>query len=428
MEKLSCIVSCPISTYSGYGARSRDFVKALLENYPDWDIKILSQRWGNTRMGYLEDFNDTLFTPLLITSLSYKPDIWIQITVPNEFQPVGKLSIGVTAGVETTVCDPSWIEGCNRMDVTLVSSNHAKNVFESIQYDVTNNKVSTGQDTLKIQKPIEVIFEGVDELIFKKLDNQSDNLSILNSIEERFCFLTVGHWMQGKLGQDRKNIGYTIKLFLETFKNKDNQPALLLKVLQTTSSILDREQVLDKIDTIRKTVDGTLPNIYLLHGELSDEEMNYLYNHEKVKCLVSLTKGEGYGRPMAEFAMTGKPIIASNWSGHTDFLKSEFTSLVPGSLENVDDSAVVKNMILKESSWFKPDDKKVTDIFRSMFKEYTTYTSSADLQRRHMKQNFTYTQMKIELNNILEKYISKLPVIMPLQLLPELNLPKLEKL
>jgi len=47
MSKPICIVSCQIDTYSGYGARSRDFVKSLIKNKDkEWDIKILSQRWG----------------------------------------------------------------------------------------------------------------------------------------------------------------------------------------------------------------------------------------------------------------------------------------------------------------------------------------------------------------------------------------------
>jgi len=43
MNKLNCVVSCPADTYSGYGARSRDFLKALIEAKPEWDVKILSQ-------------------------------------------------------------------------------------------------------------------------------------------------------------------------------------------------------------------------------------------------------------------------------------------------------------------------------------------------------------------------------------------------
>ena len=48
----------------------------------------------------------------------------------------------------------------------------------------------------------------------------------LPEIKESFCFLFVGHWMQGAFGHDRKNVGLLVKSFLETFKNKQKQPAL----------------------------------------------------------------------------------------------------------------------------------------------------------------------------------------------------------
>ena len=62
----------------------------------------------------------------LIPGLQSKPDIWCQVTVPNEFQPMGKYNIGLTAGMETTLVHSSWIEGCNRMDIILTSSQHSK--------------------------------------------------------------------------------------------------------------------------------------------------------------------------------------------------------------------------------------------------------------------------------------------------------------
>ena len=53
----------------------------------------------------------------------------MQITIPSEFQPIGKYNIGVTAGIETTVAPGDWIEGINRMNLTLTSSEHSKKVF-----------------------------------------------------------------------------------------------------------------------------------------------------------------------------------------------------------------------------------------------------------------------------------------------------------
>jgi len=426
MSKLNCVISCPISTYSGYGGRSRDFVRAVIESMADWDVKILPQRWGNTRQNYLDDIEDTFFTSRLITSLTQKPDIWIQITVPNEFQAIGRYNIGVTAGIETNICDPSWIQGCNNMDLVLASSTHAKNIFTEVAYEVQDNTTKQITGRISLQKPVEVLFEGINlNTYFKK--NVEDISLNLDFIEENFLFLCVGHWMQGSFGHDRKNIAYTVKSFLDTFKNISNPPALLLKTLQATSSIMDRNQVIEKINNLRRTVKGKLPNIYLVHGELSDEEMNDLYNHPKVKCLVSLTKGEGYGRPLSEFAVTEKPVMASKWSGHLDFLDENYSILINGKLESVHESAVVKNMILKEGKWFKPDDEDVNKSFRSVYKEYNNYLGKSALQASRIRDNFSYDNMKNLLKELLSKYVPDLPKQVNLDL-SSLQLPKLKKI
>ena len=142
MSKPLAVVSCPIDTYSGYGARARDFVKALIA-LDKYEVKTLSQRWGNTRFGYLEDHNEDELASTIIPSINKKPNLWIQITVPNEFQRVGEFNIGLTAGMETTLVHQSWIEGCNRMDLILTSSEHSKRVFTEVKYDMKNNQ--TGQ-------------------------------------------------------------------------------------------------------------------------------------------------------------------------------------------------------------------------------------------------------------------------------------------
>lgn len=423
MSKINVTVSAPVDTYSGYGARSRDFIKALLKS-EKYDIKILSQRWGNTRAGYLEDHNEAELQSLIVPNLTEKPDVWFQITVPNEFQPVGKYNIGVTAGIETTICDPSWIEGCNRMDMIMVSSNHAKETFERSKFDIQQNGQITS--SISLQKPVEVVFEGVDLEKYFPVPNMENTFN-LSSIKESFAFLFVGTWLQGDFGQDRKNVGLTIKAFLEVFKNKKNPPALILKTQQATSSILDRDKLLTKIDNIRKSVKGTLPNIYLIHGELSDEELNMLYSHPKIKAMVNLTKGEGFGRPLLEFSLHKKPIITTGWSGHTDFLNPEFTSMVKGELENVHPSAVVKNMILAESQWFKPDTGQAGGYMKDVFKNYKKYKEQATRQAYYSKTNFSWEKMAELIDEILSRSLPEFPKQIPLQL-PKLKLPELQKL
>lgn len=419
MDKISVVISCPIDTYSGYGARARDLVKALLK-LEKYDVKVLSQRWGNTRFGYLKDHNEYELISLIVPNLTTRPNVWIQLTVPNEFQPVGEYNIGVTAGIETTICDPSWIEGLNRMNLNLVSSQHAKETFQRSQFNIEENGQTKGQ--IKLQKPIEVLFEGADLTKYFPTTSKFD----LSAVKEEFAYLFVGHWLQGNFGQDRKNVGYMVKVFLEVFKNKKNQPALILKTQSANASILDRDQLLKKIDDIRKTVKGTLPNIYLIHGEMSDEEINYLYNHPKVKAMVSFTKGEGFGRPLLEFSLVNKPIIASNWSGHIDFLDKEFCYLVNGTLTNVDKSAVVEKMILKESQWFTPTDTEAATALRLVYDNYKKYAELAKRQGYKSRTNFSWEKMAEQLDQILSSNLPEFAKQVQLKL-PTLQLPKMNK-
>ena len=421
MNKTTVLVSCPIDTYSGYGGRSRDFVKALLK-LEKYDVKILSQRWGNTRFGYLADHQEFELSSKIIPNISFQPDVWIQITVPNEFQPVGKYNIGVTAGIETTICDPSWIEGLNRMNLTLVSSKHAKDTFERSKFEIQDKGQTTG--AIELKKPVEVLFEGLD---LEKYFPTSTSAFDLSEVKESFAYLFVGHWLQGDFGQDRKNVGYLVKAFLEVFKNKKDAPALILKTQSANASILDRNQLTKKIDDIRKSVRGTLPNVYIIHGEMSDEEINQLYNHPKVKAMVSFTKGEGFGRPLLEFSAVNKPIIASGWSGHIDFLDKEFTYIVNGTLTNVHKSAVVEKMILKEAQWFTPDDSQAGTALKEVFTNYKKYAELAKRQGYKSRTNFSWDKMVEQLDTILTANLPEFPKQVELKL-PTLQLPKLQKI
>ena len=420
MSKLTVVISCPIDTYSGYGARSRDYVKSLLE-IEEYNVKVISQRWGNTRFGYLKDHNETKLTSLIVPKIDAQPDIWIQCTVPNEFQKVGKFNIGLTAGIETTVCAPTWIEGCNRMDLVLVSSEHSKKVFLESVFD---QKDKSGKIVRKLQleKPIEVLLEGADLTKYKPIKSTFD----LSSIKESFCLLFVGHWLQGKLGEDRKNVGFMIKSFLETYKNKKDAPALLLKTSTGTTSLLDQTKVLKKINDIRKTVKGKLPNIYLIHGDLPDSEVNNLYNHDKVKAMVSLTKGEGFGRPLLEFSLTNKPIIASAWSGQVDFLDPKFTMMIGGEIKQIDKTAAIKDVLIPESGWFQADAALVGKAYKDVVKNYKKHLSNAKRLGHKNRTNFSFEKMTEILKGYLQTYMPDIPKQVELSL-PKLDLPKLKK-
>ena len=423
--KQYCVISCPIDTYSGYGARARDFVKALYQLKKDeYDIKIMPQRWGSTPWGYIKDHLEEwgfLYELFLNGQMQKQPDIWIQVTVPNEFQSVGKYNLGVTAGIETTLCHATWIEGVNRMNLTLVSSEHAKTVFQQSMFEQKDNTGKT-VNQIKLEKPVEVLFEGANLNKYFHIPDEdldgTDLVQALDEIKEEFCYLFVGHWLQGDLGQDRKNVGLLIKVFLETFRNKKQKPALLLKMSGAGASIMDREEMLRKIDVIRSQVTGDLPNIYLLHGELDDQDINNLYNHGKVKAMVSLTKGEGFGRPLLEFTLSKKPLITTSWSGHTDFLFMEYVSMVGGQVTQIHPSAVVENMLIPESGWFSPDLKHVEFYLKDVYEKYSKYQEKAKQQAHQSKTKFSFDEMK----KLLGLYLDKIPKQVGLQL------PKLKKI
>ena len=428
-NKTTVLISAPVDTYSGYGARSRDFIRAVIDAKPDWDVKILAQRWGSTRWGYLEEHNMSELASKVTTQVTQQPDICIQISVPNEFKKIGKYNIGVTAGMETTLCDPSWVKGANNVDLLLVSSEHSKETFLRSRFDVKDNNTGHIREKIQLTTKIEVLFEGADITKYfptKPSASLTDIEKTLDSIPEAFCFLTTGHWMQGDIGEDRKNLGFTIKSFLETFKNKKDAPALIMKSHITGTSIMDSEKILDKIDKVRKTVRGKLPNIYLIHGEISDTSMNLLYNHPKVKAFVSLPKGEGFGRPFLEFSLVNKPIIASSWSGQTDFLDKDLVRYVKGDLTNVHKSAVVPNMILKESQWFTPDSMDVGQAYKDIYKHYKQWTVKAKKQGYKNRTEFSYESMRETLKTILDT-IPVIPKQVEIQL-PKLQLPKLKKI
>jgi glycosyltransferase involved in cell wall biosynthesis len=432
MNKPLFVISSCFDTYSGYGARSRDLIKAIIDT-DRYDVKLLSQRWGATPFGFCNDNPEWKFLldlSLPQNQLTTKPDIWAQVTIPNEFQPVGKFNIGFTAGIESTVCAGDWIEGLNRMDLNIVSSEHSKKVFLESKFEKRNKETNNLESNVELNKPVEVLFEGVNTDIYKIIESHKIQSINLDSIKEKFAYLFVGHWMQGDLGEDRKNVGLLIKAFYETFKNKTNKPALILKTSQTGSSYVDREEILKKIKKIRKTLNSNnLPNVYLLHGEFTDEEMNELYNHSKVKAMISLTKGEGFGRPLLEFTLTKKPLITTGWSGQMDFLDPKFTCLINGQLTNVHPSAA-NQWLLAESQWFSPDPSQIGFYLKDVFENYKKYTEKAKRQAFKSKVEFNWDKMADKLNELLTKCVPEFPKEVELKLpqLKKIELPKLKKL
>lgn len=437
-KKPLCVVRAPCATRSGYGDMSRDIIRHLIE-YDKYDVKVISVNWGETPMNALnpKHTRDKMILDRIVTTpISVRPDLFITITIPTEFEPIGKYNIGITAGIETTIAAPQWIEACNKMDAVFTISEHSKNVLLSSKFQKKDSVSEALIESVEIRKPIEVLHNCIDQSIFKKLEYESDVLpSIkeeLKKIPEKFCYLFVGHWLRGDMGEDRKNVALLVRVFLETFKQVKDQtlPALILKTSGGNFSILDKKEILKKIDHIKRSVKleagQVLPNVYVLHGELTDEEMNSLYNHPNVKAHISLTKGEGFGRPLLEASISGKPVIASGWSGHLDFLNAEDAVLVGGELRPIHESSVWDGVLIRESSWFYPDLQQSANAMAAVFMEYEQFRKKAHKLGKENFRKFSYQNIRKQTWDLLDKYVPEFPKQVPLVLpaLKKIELPK----
>jgi len=431
------VVQGPVATRSGYGNHTRDLVTSLIRANK-YDIQIISLPWGSTPSDALKPENPDhlqIIKCIAAGDINRKPDVFIQISVPNEFQPHGKYNIGVTAGIETNQVSAEFLQGCNKMDLIITTSQHSKDGFVKSTYDKIDEKTKQKVEELSLQKPIEVLFEGIDTNVYKRTnkihDTVKDQLSI---VKESFAYLFVGHWLKGTMGQDRKDIGMLIKTFAETYKNKarHNRPALILKTSGATFSIMDRDEQMQKIQQILTPYGHKAPNVYLLHGDLTDEEMNSLYNHPKIKAMVSFTKGEGFGRPLLEFTATGKPVITSGWSGHVDFLK-DYSILLPGDLTDIHESAADK-FLLKGSKWFTVNYQYASAVLKEISENYKKHLPKAQQQMKYTTSAFTLDKMANKFVELVDRGLSGVPQEVALKLpklkkaeTPKLKLPKLKK-
>ena len=432
--KKNMLICAPVSSRSGYGAHARDLVTSLI-NHDKYNIKINDVPWGNTPRTALDGKNPVVvkIRDLLLQpgeQINVQPDVYVDIRIPNEFQQIGKFNVGITAGIETDAVSQVWLEGCNKMDLIIVPSEHSKRGFVNSIYDKMQNLPNGQQQKIgesKLEKPIEVLFEGADEDIYKPLTKDeidSEFFDWLNDeVPEKFAYLHVGQWGKGSIGEDRKDIGTLVKVFCETFANRKKQPALILKSHGATFSIIDREDCLTKIKTIKSMFPKgiKLPNIYLLHGDLSDTEMNYLYNHPKIKSMVSFTHGEGFGRPLLEATMTGLPVITTGWSGQLDFLNPTESLLLNGDLQAVPKSQHWENIVIPQSKWFIVNQTFGRNALNHCQQNYNIVKKKAkDLMNKN-RENFTLNKMTLKFENLLEKYLKNMPQQV------SLNLPKLKK-
>ena len=423
MNKPTLVFQGPIFTRSGYGDHCRDLMKSL-RKMDKYDIKIIPLRWGNTPQNQVDGESEfgRWMLERVITGIEQKPDVFMQVSVANEFEPKGHYNIGVTAGVETTIAPKDFIDGSNKMDLIIVPSQFTKSNLGGTVYQQKDQATGQIVGEIKTTTSIEVLFEGVDTEIFSK----GSGNDVLANVKEDFCFLVVGHWLKGSLGNDRKDIGMAIKTFATVFQYlpKDKRPALVVKTSHAGFSVIDREETRRKIDEVLKSFGDKCPSVYLIHGDMEETDMSNLYHHPKVKAMISFAKGEGYGRPMAEFTLTGKPIIASGWSGQMDFLPAEHSVLLEGSLTQVDESAA-DQFCMKEAQWFTVNYSNAANKIYDVYNKYDSYLEKSKGLRENTLKNFTLEKMHDKFTELMDTYVKKQPQFVPFNA-PKVNASKMQ--
>jgi glycosyltransferase involved in cell wall biosynthesis len=440
----------PFNTRSGYGDHARSIYYSIMDR-EDLNIKCIDVKWGNTPRNHLRPevprHKKLLNSFTTSDQIKKQPDILIDIRIPNEFAGGAKVNVGITAGVETDVVSPEFLEGMNRMNFNIVPSRFTADTFNRCTYDrmedqPNGQKIKSG--TVKNEKPISVLFEGVDTDVYcpkQKYELEKGLYEELNDlIKEDFAYLHVGQWGQQPYGEDRKNIGVLTKSFLKAFSNIPNPPALVLKTNGANFSVLDRHDIKKRIQEVKDMFEGVkLPNIYLIHGDFTIQEMSTLYNHPKIGAFITCTHGEGFGRPMLEASCCDLPVIASKWSGHMDFLTDSESMLIGGFLKEVPKSALWKPIIVEPSRWFNVNEADVVRKVRTFHKKRKLIQKKAIRLGYKNRRKFSLKAMTIEFNKIIDDILKNIPQSVNLKLPklkkvgnkssqpPKIKLPKLKK-
>jgi len=383
------LVKGPALSRSGYGEQTRFALRALRKYEDQYNLMLLNIGWGST--GHISQDNDeTQWLNHLIAKAEnhirhQAPiDISLQSTIPNEWERIAPVNVGYTAGIECTRVAPVWIQQAKMMDRIIVVSNHSKNVYNQTTYDVRNDATKENF-ILANTTPIEVVNYPVRSLEQHPVDIELDY---------DFNFLTVA-----QMGP-RKNMDNTIRWFTEEFLN--DEVGLVLKTNMANCSTMDRTLCTERLQALLSNYPERKCKIYLLHGDLTLEEMNSLYANPKIKSYVTLTHGEGFGIPIFEAAYHGVPVIAPQWSGQCDFLHAPVKSgkqkkkkikplfsRVDYTIGEIPHEVVWEGVLEKGSSWCYPTEKSAKKCMRDVYKNYTRYVGMSKKLKTHILANFT---------------------------------------
>lgn len=344
---MKVVIRAPLLSVSGYGQHSRQVFEAA-RKIPGSEVFTQIVQWGNTSWNIDTESENGQIGEIMKLSTDKQSgfDVSIQVQLPDEWTTdLAKINIGVTAAVETDICNKAWIDGCNKMSAVVVPSRFTRDVL-----------IRTGE----VKVPVFVI----PEWFIPEISEPQNPIDI--TLRTNFNFLIVSQLTAVDSDIDRKNVLNTIKWICETFKD-DKDVGIVIKTNSGRGTALDRQITGQAIRSIVAGVRGNskVP-VYFVHGNMTNGEISSLYRHPKIKALVSLTRGEGFGLPLLEAAASGLPVIATDWSAHTEFLNLGKWIKTEYKLIEIPERRVDNRIFVKGSKWADPAE----DSFKRKIKKF----------------------------------------------------------
>ena len=371
------LLRAPLLTNSGYGVHSRQLFEWLNEKN-NISLHVECLKWGMTSWIVDGSAENGLFNKIMSCSspLMKKYDITYQVQLPDEWEEsLGNFNVGVTALVETDKCNPAWLQKINAMDRVIVPSNFTKDVIEKTFGSRLNKKIDVVPEwynqNINLQK--------------NKFNNAQDKRF---KFDTSFNLLTVGTLTSGDINCDRKNLINTIAWTLEALAD-DHNSSLIVKTCLGKSSVNDRNMTCDAIQQVVKAFrKNDFPKVHLIHGNMTALEMAALFRTKSVHGYVSATRGEGYGLPLIDAAAAGVPVVATNWSGHLDFLDDKFLQ-VDFELTDIPKNRIDGRIFVKNTKWAEPNKQSFINKIRFLRENHNKCLDTAASLRKDVKYKFT---------------------------------------